>query len=197
MMNLGFLASHRGTNMQAVVDAIREGVLQARPAVLVCNNRKAEAVLRAEKENFPACILNSVTHPDPQTLDQAILAALQNHKCDLVVLAGYMKKLGPETLAAFRGRIVNIHPALLPKHGGQGMYGQNIHRAVLEAGETVTGVSIHLVTAEYDEGRVLAQTEVPVLPGDTVETLAARVLDREHPFLVETLVRITTGDITL
>ena len=77
------------------------------------------------------------------------------------------------------------------------MYGQNIHRAVLEAGETVTGVSIHLVTAEYDEGRVLAQTEVPVLPGDTVETLAARVLDREHPFLVETLVRITTGDITL
>lgn len=196
-MNLGFLASHRGTNMQAVLDAIRAGVLRAHPAVLVCNNRQAEAVLRAGQQPMPAYVLNSVTHPDPHALDEAILEALRRHQCDLVVLAGYMKKMGPQTLAAFRGRIINIHPALLPKHGGQGMYGQHVHRAVLAAGETVTGVSIHLVNEEYDQGRVLAQAEMPVLPGDTVESLAARVLEREHQFLVETLVKITTGEIKL
>jgi phosphoribosylglycinamide formyltransferase-1 len=183
--------------MQAILDAIHEGVLRARPAVLVCNNRNAEAAVRAAQQNVPVYILNSVTHPDPGALDEAILDALRRHECDLVVLAGFMKKLGPRTLAAFGGRIINIHPSLLPKHGGRGMYGQNVHRAVLEAGETVTGVSIHLVNEEYDQGRILAQAEVPVQAGDTAESLAARVLTREHRFLVETLVRITSGKITL
>jgi len=196
-MNIGFLASHRGSNMQAVLDAIREGVLRAHPAVLVCNNRNAEATLRAAQQNVPVDVLNSVTHPDPGALDEAILDALRRHECDLIVLAGFMKKLGPRVLSAFRGRIINIHPSLLPKHGGQGMYGQNVHRAVLAGGETVTGVSIHLVNEEYDQGRILAQAEVPVAPGDTVESLSARVLDCEHRFLVETLVRIESDEITL
>lgn len=196
-MNIGFLASHRGTNMQAVLDAIHDKVLPARPAVLVCNNRQAEAAVRAAQQQVPVYILNSATHPDPRALDEAILEALRRHECDLIVLAGFMKKLGPLTLAAFGGRIVNIHPSLLPKHGGQGMYGQHVHRAVLAAGETVTGVSIHLVNEEYDQGRILAQAEVPVLAGDTVESLAARVLVCEHRFLVETLVKITSGEIKL
>src|SRR5271154_5647576 len=104
--------------MQAILDAIHEGVLPARPAVLVCNNRNAEAAVRAAQQNVPVYILNSVTHPDPAALDQAILDALRGHESDLVVLAGFMKKLGPQTLASFGGRIINIHPSLLPKHGG-------------------------------------------------------------------------------
>lgn len=183
--------------MQAVVDACRAGRLAAHPAVLVCNNRQAEVVTRSERQGIPVHVLNAVTHPDPDALDQAMLEALQRQGCDLIVLAGFMKKIGPRVLAAYRNRILNIHPSLLPKFGGRGMYGRAVHEAVLAAGETVTGVTVHLVNAEYDEGRVLAQCEVPVWPGDIVESLAARVLAREHGFLVETLAEIAGGRIAL
>ena len=196
-MNLGFFASHGGSNMQAIIDATKSGALNARPALLISNNRNSQASLRAEREDIPFQILNSVTHPEPDELDQAMLGALREHEVDLIILAGYMKMIGPRVLEAFDGRILNIHPALLPKFGGQGMYGQHVHRAVLEAGETVTGVSIHLVNGEYDQGRVIAQTEVPVIPGDTVESLAARVLVKEHEFFVETLVDLTEGKVIL
>ncbi len=197
MMNIGFLASHRGSNMQSVVEACRDGVLPANPAVLICNNRQAEVVSRAEQQGIPAYVLNAKTHADPDELDRVMLDALKRHKCDVIVLAGFMKKIGPRVLEAFGGRIMNIHPSLLPKHGGQGMYGRRVHEAVLAAGDTVTGISIHLVNGEYDEGRVLAQCEVPVFSHDTVETLAARVLGREHTFLVETLCEIVGGRIEL
>jgi phosphoribosylglycinamide formyltransferase-1 len=120
-----------------------------------------------------------------------------SHDVELVVLAGYMKKVGPRTLRHFAGRVLNIHPALLPKFGGQGMYGRRVHEAVLAAGERETGVTIHLVDDEYDHGRILGQCRVPVLPGDTVESLAQRVLQREHEFLVEMLVRIVSGAVAL
>ena len=197
LVNIGFLASHRGSNMQAVVDAVATGALPVKPAVLVCNNRTAEVVSRAQQRGIPCYVLNSTTHPDLEALDQAMLAALQSHGCDVIVLAGFMKKIGPRVLSAFHGHIINIHPSLLPKHGGQGMYSRHVHQAVLDARETVTGVTIHLVNDEYDEGRVLAQCEVPVASDDTVETLAERVLSREHAFLVETLASIVTGKIRL
>jgi len=116
---------------------------------------------------------------------------------DLVVLAGYMKKLGPRTLARFRGRIVNTHPALLPKFGGKGMYGIHVHRAVLAAGEAKTGASVHLVDEEYDTGRVVAQREVPVLAGDTPETLAERVQQHERALLIDVLTRVADGSLGL
>jgi phosphoribosylglycinamide formyltransferase-1 len=197
MMKIGFLASHRGSNMLAVLEAMARGELLAHPAALVCNNRGAEAAALARARGVPVYILNATTHPEEEALDEAIRAALLERQCDLVVLAGYMKKLGPKVLAAFGGRIINIHPSLLPKHGGQGMYGQLVHRAVLEAGDAVTGVSIHLVNGEYDQGRILAQAEVPVLAGDTVESLAQRVLACEHRFLPETLGRIIGGKLAL
>jgi phosphoribosylglycinamide formyltransferase-1 len=196
-MNIGFLASHRGSNMQAVVDAVTTGILPMRPVVLVCNNRNAEVVSRSQRQGIPCWVLNSATHPEPEALDQAMHAVLQSHGCDLIVLAGYMKKIGPRVLGAFHGRILNIHPSLLPKHGGQGMYGRQVHQAVLAARDAVTGVTIHLVNDEYDEGKILAQCEVPVARDDTVETLAARVLAREHSFLVETLAAIAGGKIRL
>ena len=197
MMNLGFLASHRGSNMQAVVDACRSGVLAAKPAVLICNNRQAEVEGRTEQQGIPVYVLNAETHLDPDALDRAMLDSLQRHACDMIVLAGFMKRIGPRVLAAFRGKIINIHPSLLPKFGGQGMYGRAVHEAVLAAREKVTGVTVHLVNEEYDEGRILAQCEVSVAPDDTIDALAARVLEREHTFLVETLAAIASGRIAL
>jgi len=116
---------------------------------------------------------------------------------DTVVLAGYMKQIGPETLAAYGGRMLNIHPALLPKFGGRGMYGRRVHEAVLNAGEKVTGVTVHLVDDVYDHGRVLAQCEVPVHEEDTADSLAERVLREEHRLYSETLRRIAAGEIVL
>ncbi len=183
--------------MQAVVDACRAGTLAGKPAVLICNNRSAEVVARSKEQGIPSFVLNTATHPDPDALDQAMLSALQRHSCDLIVLAGFMKKIGPLVLDAYRGRILNIHPSLLPKYGGRGMFGRAVLEAVLESGDTTTGITIHLVNGEYDGGRMLAQCEVPVLRADTIETLAGRVLEREHSFLVETLRSIADGRMIL
>ncbi len=196
-MRIAFLASHRGSNMQAVIDACGEGRLDATPAVLVCNNRNAEAIRRAGKHGIPAYVLNAARHADPADLDRAILTALEKHGSELILLAGFMKKIGPRVLSAYRGRILNVHPALLPKYGGKGMFGAHVHQAVLAAGEKVTGVTVHLADDEYDQGKILAQAEVPVLAGDSIETLAARVLEKEHELLVSTLRRIVSGDINL
>ncbi len=196
-MNIGFLASHGGSNMQAIIDACKAGRLSAVPVVVISNNGESRALERARNEGIPSYYLSGKTHPDPESLDQAILDVLILHKVDVVALAGYMKKLGPKTLAHFRGRILNIHPALLPKHGGKGMYGIRVHEAVIAAGETESGVTVHLVTEEYDRGPILAQVRVPVMPGDTPEALAERVLVQEHILYPATLQRIATGDIVL
>ena len=197
MMRLGILASHGGSNLGAIVAACREGRIDAEPVVVIGNNSQAFALERARRARIPTYHLSAKTHPDPADLDRAMAETLARHGVELVALAGYMKRLGPQVLDRWRGRIVNIHPSLLPKFGGQGMYGERVHAAVLAAGEAVSGVTIHLVTEEYDQGPVVAQTTVPVEPGDTVETLAARVLRREHEFYVDTLARISRGELRL
>ncbi len=196
-LRIGILASHGGSNMQAIVDACRKGRLNAVVAVVISNNPGAKVLQRAQDAGIPRLVLNGKTHPDSAALDAAVLAALKKHKAELVQLAGYMKKIGPKVLGHYRGRILNIHPALLPKFGGKGMYGIRVHEAVLNAGETETGVTVHVIDENYDTGPILAQTEVPVRQGDTPETLQARVLDREHAFLIETLQRIAAGQLVL
>jgi phosphoribosylglycinamide formyltransferase 1 len=196
-MNLGFLASHRGSNFQSVIDACQTGRLRARPCVLISNNRDSEALVRAERHGIPHYHLSRQTHPESEHLDLAILQALQNHQTELVVLAGYTRKLGPQTLSHYTRRIINVHPALLPKYGGQGMYGERVHEAVLAAGERETGVTIHMVDEQYDHGAIIAQCRVPVAAEDTVATLAQRVLEHEHRLLVETLARIIRGQLVL
>lgn len=196
-MNIGFLASHNGSNMQAIIDAAKSGTLKATCAVVISNNGGSGALTRARQEGIPSYHLSSKTHPQAEELDEAILNAMLEHKVDIVVLAGYMKKLGPKTLARYGGSVLNIHPALLPKHGGQGMYGIHVHEAVLAAGDTMTGVSIHIVDEEYDTGPVIAQATVPVMDGDTPETLQARVLKTEHRLFPETLQKIASGQIQL
>ena len=195
-LHLGFLASHGGSNMQAIIDACKQGRLDATPCVVISNNSESMALQRARKASIPGYHISAVTHPGAEE-DVEILRVLRQHGVNTVILAGYMKPIGPRTLAAYRGRILNIHPALLPKFGGRGMYGKRVHEAVLNAGERVTGVSVHVVDDLYDHGRVLAQCEVPVRDGDTADSLAERVLHEEHRLYSETLRRIAAGEIVL
>ena len=196
-MKLGFLASHNGSSMQAILDGCRDGSIAADPALLICNNRKAQAIERAIAIQMPVRILNAKTHQEPDHLDQAMLDALRDASVELVILAGFMKKIGPRVMDAYRNRIVNIHPSLLPKFGGQGMYGLRVHEAVLESGETETGATVHVIGSEYDEGPILQQTTVSVLPDDTPESLQQRVLAQEHRLYPDTLAKIAHGEIEL
>ena len=196
-MRLGCLASGTGTNLQAIMDAAASGELRADVAVVISNNSGSGALQRARRAGIPGFHFSGMTHSDTAALDRAVLDTLQGHGVDVVVLAGYMKMLGPFVLSRYEGRVLNVHPALLPKFGGKGMYGRRVHEAVLAAGESVSGATVHIVDAEYDHGPVVAQSEVPVLPDDTPESLSARVLEREHELLVQTLQKVATGDIDL
>jgi phosphoribosylglycinamide formyltransferase 1 len=192
---IAVLASHAGTVLQAIIDACSDQRLPAEICLIISNNSHSGAAQRAERHGITFRHLSGQTHPNPDELDQAILGCLLEHGAELVFLAGYMKKLGPRTLSHFHGRVLNTHPSLLPKYGGHGMYGARVHGAVLDAGEVVTGVSVHRVEGDYDTGAVIAQCEVPVLPGDNVESLSARVQTRERQFVVETLARIARGEL--
>jgi phosphoribosylglycinamide formyltransferase-1 len=196
-MNIGVLASHNGTNLQAMIDACEAKKLNATVCVVISNNSHSGAADRAKRHKIDFRHISSETHPDSDSLDSAICDALDGAKTDIVFLAGYMKKLGKITLEKYKGRILNTHPALLPKFGGKGMYGMNVHEAVIEAREQKSGVSIHIVDAEYDTGPVIAQCGVDVMPGDTPETLRERVMTRERSFVVETLQRIASGELNL
>ncbi len=196
-MNLGFLASHNGSNMQAVIDACRAGRLAASPVVVISNNIDSGALERARNERVPCFHLSGRTHPDPEDLDREIVDVLLEHDANLVILAGYMKKVGPVTLATYPGHVLNIHPGLLPDFGGRGMYGRRVHEAVLAAGAGTTGATVHVVDAIYDNGPVLAQKKVRVKKSDTADSLAKRVMEIEHELYVDTIDRIIRGEIKL
>ena len=196
-LRLGVLASHGGSNLQAIMDACEWGRLNADVRVVISNNSRSLALDRAHAAGIPIHHISGRTHPGANRRDIAIRDCLARHDVDLVLLAGYMKLLGGATLARYRGRVLNSHPALLPKFGGKGMYGSRVHQAVLEAGERVTGVTIHQVDEMYDHGTPLEQCEVPVLPRDTLAVLEERVKQRERLFWVETLNRIADGEIVL
>jgi len=183
--------------MQAIIDSVREGRLNANLVAVISNNSSSTALQRAEKEHIPCYHISSKTHGGSDEMDITIAETLKNCDTDLVVLAGYMKKIGDQTLKAFKGRILNIHPALLPKFGGKGMYGKQVHQAVLESGEAVSGVTIHLIDEKYDNGPILAQETVPVLKHDTADTLAERVLKKEHSLYSKTIAKIISGEIPL
>ncbi len=176
--------------MRAVVAACRAGRLNAVPTLAISNNSAAAALRYAREAGLATAHLSSATHGDPAALDAAILETLQAHGVDLVVLSGYMRPLGPRTLARYQNRTLNVHPSLLPDFGGRGLYGDRVHAAVLASGAGESGASVHLVTGEYDAGPVLARARVPVLPGDTVDTLRARVQAAEQELLVNTLARL-------
>jgi phosphoribosylglycinamide formyltransferase-1 len=195
MLRLGFLASHNGSSFRAVVEAIQIGTLDAEARLLVANRKDAPALAFAAERNVPhRCI---PTAADPDAADAALTAALRAAGVELVVLSGYLRKLGPRTLSAYSGRILNIHPSLLPKYGGQGMYGRHVHAAVAKAGDPLSGASVHLVDGEYDHGPVILQREAPLAPGDDAAAIEAKVTAVEAGLFVEVLQRISRGDLTL
>jgi len=194
-LRLGFLASGGGSSARAIVGAIRSGELAAEARLLVSNNRSAEALSFAHEAGVPSLCIP--TQADPAAADAALVEAMVKHGVELIVLSGYLRRLGPLTLARYAGRVLNIHPGPLPRFGGEGMYGRRVHEAVLAAGVAESGVTIHVVDEEYDHGPVVARTAVPVLAGDTVEALEARVRAAEPGFFVQTLQRIARGELTL
>jgi phosphoribosylglycinamide formyltransferase-1 len=182
-LRIAVFASGGGTNLQSLIDATKNGELKGRVAVVISNNSGSYALVRAANENIPTHHLSGKTHPDRDEFAARVLDVLRQNRVNLVVLAGYMKLLPSEVVKEFRYRIINIHPALLPKFGGKGMYGLNVHRAVLEANERISGATVHFVDEIYDHGAILIQRTVPVLPDDDPERLASRVLEVEHRIL--------------
>ena len=190
MTRISVLASHGGSILQSVIDACASGELDARVVLVISNNSRSGALQRARTAGIATAHLSSATHPDPEALDAVMLRALTAARTDWVLLAGYMKKLGPQVLATFRNRILNTHPALLPKFGGAGFFGRRVHEAVLAAGERETGATVHLVDDHYDSGPILAQVRVPVRPDDDAEQLEERVKVAERKLVVAILAEL-------
>lgn len=193
-MRLGVLVSGRGSNLQALLEAQVPGI---DPVLVISNRPGVRALSVATAHGIPARVLRRAEFGrDADARDGAIGAALEAAGVQLALLAGYDQVLRPPYFAAYSGRTINIHPSLLPAHGGAGMVGLAVHDAVLAAGDVESGATVHDVTAELDAGPILAQARVPVLGGDDAEALAGRVLVAEHRLLVDTLTRLVTSAAT-
>jgi phosphoribosylglycinamide formyltransferase-1 len=195
MIGIGFLASGNGSSAQAIVRAAAAGELAVTPRLMVSNRKDAPALGFAREQGFPALCIP--TQADPDAADRRLADALADHDVELVVMSGYLRRLGPVTLARYAGRVLNIHPGPIPQFGGEGMYGRRVHEAVIAAGVAESGVVIHVVDEEYDHGPVLARRAVPLAPGETADSLEARIRDLEPAFFVETLRRIARGELAL
>lgn len=188
MITLGVLVSGSGTNLQAILDAIARGELDARVAVVISNKANAGALARAEKAGVPRVVVDHKAHSDRQAFDAELVRVLQGHGVEWVVLAGFMRLLTDVLLGAFPMRVLNIHPALLPSFPGV-----DAQKQALDYGVKVSGCTVHLVDGGTDTGPILAQAVVPVLPGDDVEALRQRILVREHELLPKVLQWIAEG----
>ena len=187
MIRVAVFASGRGSNLESLFDAL-DGRRDAAVVLVASDRADAPALDRARRRGVEAAVVDPA---DPA----GMLAVLDRARVDWIVLAGYLKRVPVEVVRRYRNRILNIHPALLPAHGGKGMYGERVHAAVLRAGEKVSGASVHLVDEEYDRGPVVARAEVPVESGDTPATLAARVLEVEHRLLPAVVIAAAEGRI--
>ncbi len=194
-MRIGVLASHGGSVLQAVLDACdtsnAAARLHARVGIVISNNSDSGAIRRARIAGIRALHLSSTTHATLNALDDAIARSLEHAGIDLVVLAGYMKRLGPVTLARFKDRIINTHPSLLPKYGGSGCFGRRVHEMVLAGGEHESGATVHWVSGDYDSGPIIAQVRVPVDAAETPESLETKIKAAERGLLLDTLRALT------
>ena len=188
MLRIAALGSSRGSNFKAILNAIQERKIPAARICLVISNNSSAGILEIARANsLPAIHLSQKQYPSEELFVDALLTLLREHDVNLIILAGYMKRIHPRVINAYKDRILNIHPALLPKFGGKGMYGHHVHEAVIHAGEKVTGATVHFVDEVYDHGSILLQRSIPVEPEDTAETLAAKVLKIEHQLYPEAL----------
>lgn len=192
MLNIVVFASGSGTNFQAIIDAVETDQINGRISGLITNKDGIKAIERAQKHNIPYCIISPTNYEDEQKFGQALLNQLMEWKTDLITLAGYVIKIPAMVIEEFRGRIVNIHPSLLPKYGGKGYYGERVHQAVIENQEKESGCTVHIVTEEYDDGPILGQRRVVVKNSDDASTLAQRILAEEHQLYPEVLAKLTS-----
>jgi phosphoribosylglycinamide formyltransferase-1 len=183
VLNIAVFASGRGSNFRALFDSLQNESIEARIVLVISNNSDAGAMEFARSVGIRTLHLSQKKFSSQAEFITAMLGALHENNIDLIVLAGYMKKIDPEIVAAYRGRIINIHPALLPEFGGPGMYGRHVHEAVLRADKKFSGVTVHYVDEEFDHGNIILQERIPVLENDTPESLAERVLKVEHKIL--------------
>jgi phosphoribosylglycinamide formyltransferase-1 len=186
-LNIAVFASGRGSNFRAILKSIDEGKLNAQVVVVLSNNSDAGALLTARERGIPAVHLSRKQFQTDEEFNAAMLRLLDDHKVELIALAGYMKRLDPAIVQSYKHRILNIHPALLPSFGGQGMYGVHVHEAVIEHGCKVSGVTVHLVDEEYDHGPIVLQRAVEVADDDTPEPLAEKTLKIEHQLYSEAI----------
>lgn len=181
-INLAVFASGSGTTLQAIIDSIEAGKLDAKINIVVSNNPDAYALERAKKAGIPIYV---ITSKGKENIDNELYEELKKYEIDLIVLAGYLKMIGDNLLGKYK--IINTHPSLLPKFGGKGMHGMNVHQAVINAKEKISGVTVHFVNNEYDKGNIIRQTSVEVLENDDAESLSSKVQAAEKIQLVEVL----------
>ncbi len=205
-MNISVLVSGGGTNLQAIIDRIRNGQLSGvRISCVISSNTEAYAIKRAETEKIPVCVISRKDYSTPDEYDRQMLSTLTDAETHLVVLAGFLSLLGPSVIRHFENRIINVHPALIPAFCGPGMYGIRPHRAALARGVKVSGATVHFVNEHYDEGPIILQKAIDVLPGDNPESLQHRIMiECEHELLPEAIrliadhrVRIENNIVTL
>ena len=190
LQHIVVFASGSGTNFQSLIDAVESGQIPAQIRGLITNRPNIKALERARKHGIESTVLTPSDYDTEQDYVKALQKTLTDWKTDLIVLAGYMIKIPSEVIDRYKGRILNIHPSLLPKYGGKGFYGINVHRAVIENQESESGCTVHIVDEEYDQGPILAQKKVPVQKSDTPETLAKRVLKKEHELFPKVVAKI-------
>ncbi len=186
-MNVAVLASGQGSNLKALIEANKCGKLDARIVLVLSDKSEAGAFETARQNDITTRHIVRPSFSSDNEFDQAVIALLREHEVDFIALAGYLRMISPSIVKHYTDRILNIHPALLPAFGGKGMYGRKVHEAVLEYGCKVSGATVHLVEEGYDTGPPVMQRCVPVMHADTVETLAARVLEVEHKIYPEAL----------
>ncbi len=196
MIRIAVLASGGGTNLQSIIDACESGYIDGTVVAVISNKEGAYALERARMHGAEAILIPS-RGKKRREHEKEVMTELDRIKPDLILLAGYMRMLTPDFIERYSGRIMNIHPALLPCFGGKGMYGENVHRAVLDSGAKVSGCTVHFVTPEVDGGPIIVQRCVPVLEGDTVETLKARVLEEEHKAYPEAVRLFAEGRLSI
>ena len=182
MYRIAVMASGSGTDLQSIIDACESGQIPGKIAVVISNNSDAYALERGRKHGAEALFINH-RGKTREVHEHEISDALESREIDLIVLAGYLRIFTNYFPEKYKNKMINIHPALLPKYGGKGMHGMNVHEAVIAAGEKTSGCSVHFVTEGVDEGPIIAWCKVPVLPEDTAETLQVKVLETEHILL--------------
>ncbi len=193
MLKFAVMASGGGTDFQSLIDAVQAGKINAEICCLIASKPEIYAIERAGKAKIPVEVVCKKDFDSAQAFDKKILAVLRQYGADFVVLAGYLNIIGSQTISAYKNKMINIHPSLIPSFCGMGMYGARVHQAVIEYGAKLSGATVHFVDEQADTGPIIMQAAVPVEQDDTPDMLAARVLKTEHRILPEAVALMADG----